>query len=129
MKTIQQSSLLAELQDLLKLMGRLNTISLELQFQEHNLIEYRHTLNKCIEIAANDCVKTEDSLYTRDYGKLAEPRNLSNTLTLYTVWDLKTLTSHLKERLSIIRLAYNTDFHLLQYFISKLCSLTLSNQD
>jgi hypothetical protein len=129
MKTIQQSSLLAELQDLLKLMGRLNTISLELQFQEHNLIEYRHNLNKCIEIAANDCVKTEDSLYPRDYGKLAEPRNLSNTLTLYTVWDLKTLTSQLKERLSIIRLAYNTDFHLLHYFITKLCSTMLSNQN
>jgi hypothetical protein len=118
--TTTQSCLVAELTDLLKQLGTLNALSLELQFEGEDLIEYRHCLNKCIELAADSAAKTEDPIYPRDY-KLYSRRNLFPNIPLLTIYDLKNLTIKVVNRFEDVYLAYQNDhLKLLHYFLCQL---------
>lgn len=119
MKTVLESSLEAELVDLLKQLGKLNAMSLELQFLGYNLIEYRYCLNKCIDLA--DESANSLNLYKRNYKTLTQ-RNLSLTNTLLTIHDLRTYTSTVAQRFEDVYLAYEREnLKLLKYFLNKLC--------
>jgi hypothetical protein len=122
MKTLN-SCLVAELTDILKIMGKLNAISLELQFQNHNVLEYRYYLRKCIDLTSQAANLAEESLYPQpqSYYKSIANRNLFNSNTLVYIYDLITLTAKLKDRLSHVYLAYpERNLKLIQYFVFKL---------
>jgi hypothetical protein len=121
MKTLN-STLVAELSDILKLMGKLNAISLELQFQGEDLLRYRYLLRRCIELTAKAANSAESPIYHKEqyYKSLAEC-NLSLTNPLLYLIDLKTLTKSLTTRFEWVCLAYESnDLKLINHFLKQL---------
>jgi hypothetical protein len=119
MKTLN-SCLSAELTDILKIMGRLNSMSLELQFQGEDLLHYRYALRRCIQLTAKAANSAEQSLYPKSekYYKSFAKGNLSLTDTLLSLYDLKTLTQALTDRLSHVMMAYpDNNLKLILHFL------------
>jgi hypothetical protein len=121
MKTLN-STLVAELSDILKLMGKLNAISLELQFQGEDLLRYRYLLRRSIELTVKAANVAESPIYQReDYYKSLTECNISNTSPLVYLIDLKTLTQTLTSRFEWVCLAYESnDLKLINHFLKQL---------
>ena len=114
------NQLVAELSDVLRYLGKLDATSLELQFQGQDLLEYRHTLSKIIDLTATLAYKLEsdEKLYPRPLSYFKSlTRNLSVTNTLD---NLEERTEVIKNRFEVLYLAYGEDLKLIRYFITKL---------
>lgn len=120
MKTLN-STLVAELSDILKLMGRLNSISLDLQYEGENLLRYRFLLRRSIELTAKAAVAAEPGFYPRpeSYYKSLADGNLSTNSPYISLMDLKTLTQTLTTRFDRVEMAYG-NMKILRYFIHQL---------